>query len=1097
MKKVFSLKKHLVEFVCTVVFCAVFCATILGFSNNKKINEIEVVNAYKSADVTQIVSDLSSDNSYLEATYSLLDFYPVMPENQTTSELCWIYSSMKALETSIMVQANEYYNFSEVATAYVAYKYGLRSSINSTGVYQDFIDTALVYGLVHEAEFSNGHYFDIDEQNQSYYDYVIEKLDKSIIKNVKTVQFEKNSDYKNLVYDNKLEFIKRYIKKYGGLFAGLNAGVIYSSGINIYENNPNKPGDDSYAYIRNSHAVCLVGWNDAYGFLAVNSWGVEEPNSYQTFYIPYNYVDMHDTVNGFIYESNNEKIATTESSASEFASTIIGGDKKLNNVFCYGENLSLGYLVSDDVGFENVYVDIYKGEELVTKNFNLTYNDADRSVKLALKRNYSGFVGGTYIVKFFEDKTFVGSKNFYVFTGTEVSYFKLTKTDRNETTECEILMNSFVNSINSETYYISSLDSYKLYFYLTPLNKWASTKNSLEFGVGPLYKYVYDNGQYKKEATGETFVYEDGDLKDLSNCYVVNIPALIEYTNNKLEFEITIYSTVYPQLSRNYVITLFASSNANTNTADAKIVHYDLGGGLNSSHNPKRLPVLGRETSVQRFELFEPTKIGYDFIGWFRNKDFTGSEVTYLNGVAEQDIYLYAAWKQDTTNYFETSFLVKNVYDYYGKLKITSNELVYGDKIKLGYDFTVLDELNRYNFSSVYYVYINNNQVERANLGKVSKSFDFEFDINTLKAGKYVISITSVVVVSHSLSITNTKSLNINVKPKAISFEFGQLDVVYNAKNNTPEVVVGQDAFYQEDLQGVQPKDMFIFSNVKAKDVGKYKFEIVGLKNENYVINGTKECVLTVLPKGLIIEWVELSKIYNGEVQHPEFSVYGIEDGDEVLVTLNANAFKNAGKYTVNTNIIKINNNNYSVSGENNEQFIILPAPLTVKINDVKERIQISPSYRKRPTYVIEGLLYDSEQSLNIKINSEALNIEKSGVYEITGTYNNSNYEITFENATYILSGEYMVTYKLPNGEKYVEYVEEGHDPKGIDNSIYKKPLFAKIEYSEPLVNNYEDMYIDVVETDYTWIVFALSVVFGFIVIYLLMTRKARRNKVS
>ena len=72
-----------------------------------------------------------------------------------------------------------------------------------------------------------------------------------------------------------------------------------------------------------------------------------------------------------------------------------------------------------------------------------------------------------------------------------------------------------------------------------------------------------------------------------------------------------------------------------------------------------------------------------------------------------------------------------------------------------------------------------------------------------------------------------------------------------------------------------------------------------------------------------------------------------------------------------------------------------------------------------------------------------------------------------------------------------------GEDPKGIDESIYKKPFFGKIEYSQELVNNYEDMYVDVIEKDYTWIVFAGAIVLGFVFIYLAMTHKTRKNKVS
>ncbi len=1096
MRRLINFKKLTVKLFGAFALCAIVCAAVFGLLVNKKSSSLNNAKAYTNADVSSIVVKLSADESALETNYSLLDYYPVMPENQTTSELCWIYSSMKVLETSIMVQANEYYNFSEVATAYVAYKMGVRAAINSTGRYQDFVDTALAYGLVHEAEFSNGNYFDIDEDNEEHYGYVLDYLDKSISNNVKPVNIYSNDDYRNLNYNDRIEFIKRYIKEYGGLFGGLEAGVIYSSGVNIYENNPNKPGDEDYLYIK-SHAVCLVGWDDNYGFLALNSWGVEEPRSYQTFYIPFNYIEMHNTINGFVYESNAQKVEVESSSAATFAPTVLKSDKVLNNVFSYGEELKLSYVLSNSINFENVYVNIFKGEELVTNNFALTYDDSLRKIQLTLKPTYSGFVGGTYIVKFYEDKTFISSKNFYVFTGTEISYFKLQKNDRLSTTDSTILMNSFVNSINQETYYISSLDSYKLYFYLTPLNKWANTRQSLDFTVSELYKYTYTGGKYQKEETDISFTYENGTLKDWSNCYVVNIPALLEHTNCKLEFTITITSTVYPLLSREYVITLFASSSASSATTDAKIVHYDLDGGLNSPYNVKRLPLSSRDSSVQKFELFAPTKIGYEFIGWYTNPEFSGSEVLSLDGSANQDVYLYANWKQDTTNYFETSLFIDSVVGYDGTEKTPSNRLVYGDKIVLDYTFTVLDELNKYNFSSVYYLNVNNRQVARADLGKTTKSMTFEFDLNTLKAGEYVVSISAVVVVSHSLSISRTRAVNLTVSPRNISFEFAELEFVYDGTSHKPNVSVEENAFYEEDLQGRNPIEMFEVSNVSAINVGEYVFEILGINNENYVIEGTSSCTVEILPREITIEWVDLSKIYNGEVQLPEFEIVGKVAGEEISAKLNTNSFKNVGDYVVGPNLIKIENKNYTLKTEDSEVFKIVPAQLVVKINDVKERIQISPSYRKQPTYAIEGMLYDTESKLNILIQSEGLSVEKSGVYDITGTYNNSNYDITFETAKYTLSGDYTVTYKLPNGEEYIEYVKEGEDPKGIDKSVYKKPFFGKIEYSEPLINSYEDMYIDVIETDYTWIVAAVAIVLVFVIIYLAMTHKTRRNKVS
>lgn len=1098
MRRLFNFKKLSIKLVGAFVLCTVICAAVFGLSVKSNSKTQETTNAYTMANTENIIDALVADTNELETKFNLMDSYPIMPENQADTELCWIYSSMKALETSIMVQAGEYYNFSEVATAYTAYKRGIKPTTNAMGTYQDFIDTALNYGLVHEAEFSNGNYIDIigvNDINEEYYDYVLDYLDFSVSKNVQPVAIYADDTYRNLNYQDRLALIKKYIKTYGGVFAGLEAGVIYKSSVNVYENDPNKSGDDTMKSFSNGHAACLIGWDDRYGFLALNSWGVEEPKSYQTFYIPFNYIEMHNTINGFVYDNSKDNIKTEKSSASNFSSAILDGEVTLNNVFCYNEKLTMTYSVSNAINFENVLINVYKGEELVTKNFSFSYSDANREIEVSLKSDYSGFVGGTYIVKFYEDKTFVSSKNFYVFTGTEVSYFKLENVDNTLTIDSILFMNSFVNSINSETFYITSDDNYKLKFYLTPLNKWWNMQQSLRFTVGELYKYTSSDGEYKKEATGVTFSYVYGVGNDINNCYIINVPELNDYKDCKLEFSVTVSSTVYPSLSREYVITLFASSK-NSMTKDANVVHYDLDGGLNSPYNVKRLPLSSRDT-IQAFELFEPTKIGYKFVGWYNSKDYSGNEVQTISGAKAVDIYLYARWEQDTTEYFKTSLYIEDVLDYNGEEKPISRDLVYGDKIILDYKFEVLDELNKYNFGSVYYLYVDNQQISRTDLGKTSTDKTFEFDLNTLNAGEHTITITAVVVVSHSLSISKTQSVVLNVSQKNIEFNFAELEFVYDAVAHKPNISVDEGTFYTEDLNGQSPTDMFEVSNISAVDVGKYVFEVLGINNENYKINGVSSCTLEILPKPVTIEWVELSKTYNGEVQLPDFEVVGIVEGDVLTAKLNANAFKNVGDYEVSTNLIKLNNKNYVLSTEGSKVFKIVPAALTVKINDIQERIQISPSYRKRPTYVIEGVVYDAESSLNIVIESAGLTIEKSGTYAITGTYSNSNYLVTFENGEYILSGNYMVTYKLPNGEEYVEYVNEGEDPKGIDDSIYKKPFFGKIEYSEALVNNYEDMYIDVIETDYTWIVFAAAIVVGFVIIYLAMTHKVRKNKVS
>ncbi len=1087
-----SLSKKMVGalILCAVVFVSVFVLGIGGSSQTKSETR-----AYNYADSNSVVTSLTNQGSMIEDSYSLLTNYPVVPENQTNSELCWIYSSMKALETSIMVQANEYYNFSDIATAYMAYKMNVKASLNATGRFEDFVQVALTYGLVYESEFGNEHYFDIDDNNIDYYDYVLSYADTCISDNCKPVALYSNTEYKNSNQERRLNIIKRYLKTYGGLFCGIEAGVIYSSGVNVYENDPYKETDGGM-YLSGNHAVCLIGWNDDYGFLALNSWGVEEPKSYQTFYIPYSYVYIQETLNGFIYDNSEDDVSLTYSSANNFSTNIMDSSVLISNMFCYGEETTLTYILSDSVKFENVYVNIYKGTELVSSNFRFTYNDNTRQVTITLKDDASGFVGGTYVLKFYEDKSFVASKSLYIFTGTEVSYFKLQKNDTGSSVDSTLLMNSFVNQDNSETFYISSIDSYTLYFYLTPFNNWKNLGTSLNYSVSNLYKYEYDGENYTKIDTGTGFTYENGILKDFSNCYVIHIPVLNEFKDSKLEFTITVNSTAYFGVSREYVVTLFASKTASTKTADAKIVHYELNGGLNSPYNVKRLPLASRDSNISEFELYEPTKLGYDFIGWYTDSGFN-NEIYTLNGSTSADITLYAKWSEDNTSYFLSTLALSNVYEYDGTPKSLSSDIVYGDKVKLKYNFTVLNELSYYNFSAVYYLSVNGVQKSKAELGQLTTELEFDFDLNTLKVGTYVININTVVVVSHSLSISQTKSVRFVVTQKLISFEFDELEFVYDGLAHRPKISVEENGFYAEDLGENSVSDMFTVSDVTAVNIGSYTFEILGIDNTNYAIEGTSSCTIIVNPREITIMWNELSKTYNGDSQIPDFEVVNKVDGDSLNVKIDTSDFKNVGKYTVGSSIIKLDNSNYILAQEGSEIFEILPAKLTIKFDNVNERIQISPAYRKKPTYVIEGLLYDPEANLDITIKTDGLTVEKSGVYPITATYDNINYDIEFVGASYILSGDYSVYYKLPNREVYIENVKEGENPKGINNDIYKVSKLAKVEYSEELVNNYEDMYIDVTVTDYTWIVVVGVIIVAFAVIYLALTHKARRNKVS
>lgn len=1095
MKKRSVLKKAILPVILSFIMLFV-----IGFAGISK-NEIQETNAYTYKN-NDCIAKLATDSTALASSYSLADDYPILPENQTSSDLCWIYSSMKALETSIMIQKGEYNNFSEFALAYTGYKRGYLESYNKSGNFNDFVQIAMTYGLTYESEFTNEIFYDINSTNEDNYKYVLNKNSLSFVTDFDAVVLSNDSTYMNKTTVQKQELIKRYIMKYGGLFCGLEEGTIYVNGAYLYSDDKNKYTDGG-KYLNGNHAVCLIGWDDRFGFLALNSWGVEEPESYQMFYIPYSYSYFYDTLAGFAMNDSEEKIALASSTASEFSGKIKPNTNKMKNIFCYDETISLKYTFSQKVVFSNVYAKIFKGEEDVTEAFRISYNDTDKFV-VVNSANLSGFVGGTYVLKFYEGSDLVSAEMFFVYTGTEVAYFKLNKDSLTAQTDSVLFMNSFVNSDNSDTYYLDSVNDYKLHFYLTGINSWRATQHLrtneendnyiVQFEVGNLFVFEDDGENITKTDTGISFAKEYGQLKDWANAYDIKIPALRDYENKHLQFTITLSSTVYAGLSRTYYINIFVSSRSTVTTSSSVPVTYYLDGGKNSEQNPERVANYVLDSAMCRVKLENPTKIGYTFMGWYTSDDYS-QEVSYISGALGNNIKLYARWNKETVVYFTTDFNIASVTDYDKNVKEETNELVYGDSIKLKYSFYEQSSLSAFNYNVSYKYFLNDVEKTSDNLGSGDKSLFLDFDFPGLKVGEYKAEIVLTVVIGHNKSVHETKSLTFSVVKKTINLKFSNLNFVYDKQEHSPTAEIDGDGFYKEDITG-DLEDML--KNISSPNVyvGTYTHTVAGIKNENYEL-GTASCSYTISPKQISVVWTDLEKTYNGKSQVPTCSLVGVINGDTASISINNSDMKNVGEYDVSVKEDSLTNKNYELKSDAGAKFKITKAKLTVTFKDIKDKAQTSPEYKKKITYEISGTLFDDEQALGINIICDAINASSGGKYKITGEYSNQNYDITFNDAVYTLTGDYYIFYTLPDGSKYTELVEEGEEPKGINRDIYPLPLFAKFKYSESLNGQTGDLHVDVTIENYTWIVVVSAVVVVFVGVYLFITRKQRKNRVS
>lgn len=108
-------------------------------------------------------------------------------------------------------------------------------------------------------------------------------------------------------------------------------------------------------------------------------------------------------------------------------------------------------------------------------------------------------------------------------------------------------------------------------------------------------------------------------------------------------------------------------------------IDYRLDGGLNHEKNSDTY------TGEAAVKLYEPTKIGYNFTGWYTNSSFT-DKISQIDAGTAEDITLYAKWekKADTTKEPDKNETVKKQYTitFYangGSVKTTKKTVTEGE----------------------------------------------------------------------------------------------------------------------------------------------------------------------------------------------------------------------------------------------------------------------------------------------------------------------------------------------------------------------------------------------------------------------------------
>nr|WP_307914679.1 C1 family peptidase [Mycoplasmopsis bovis] len=151
----------------------------------------------------------STDEKQKRSYFSLRDDYILFNQYQYNTGLCWDFSATKSLETSLMLNTNEMYDFSEASI-----------TINDTGNvgggawFDDYDSLISKNGIAYESDFKFGDLYYVPNKG-AYHNALRNYFNKYTHKNFR--QQVRRVDFETYDFDK----IKKHITKNGSLFVAI------------------------------------------------------------------------------------------------------------------------------------------------------------------------------------------------------------------------------------------------------------------------------------------------------------------------------------------------------------------------------------------------------------------------------------------------------------------------------------------------------------------------------------------------------------------------------------------------------------------------------------------------------------------------------------------------------------------------------------------------------------------------------------------------------------------------------------------------------------------------------------------------------------
>ena len=529
----------------------------------------------------------------LPEAYSLRDDYILLAQHQDKNGYCWNFAATMAAATTLMRATNEYYDFSELWTGITCYTpKKTYSKLGAGGTFSYQYKTMQKYGLMLECDLPYELSPIVSNENAADYYAYFSKYANDDLSSLLI------SDSDTSYSRSEVDEIKKHIYKNGSLYMAFSFSTGFIEDENgVFAKEPNQKKTTG------SHAVSVIGWDDNYEKTYYPE-GSDTPVTYKGAWMilnSYTETNGNDGISMVFYEDTN-------------VSQIVGYryEKDTSKTLYFYDKIEAGYAYPTSV--KGKYHGDLVAESAETRQFNIFYDD------VALEYSYEISLGASILgIEIYLDGKNV-TKDFSISIDKENSRFYIER-EKADYGNYKVLV-SYGNDQATDTYLNNFFVTYGL---IGEELEFDADNNSLGFATGKDLEY------YSFTSANKSYVIYTNKLSGSVSFIPIeqSVYSEVNMSMPTVSYEITngISTTVKQKIaspSGYELVYTFKIIYCDDSTMQPVRVYYDLDGGVNHAENYDR--ELANEAGG--LILYEPTRAGYTFAGWYIETEDGGITVT-------------------------------------------------------------------------------------------------------------------------------------------------------------------------------------------------------------------------------------------------------------------------------------------------------------------------------------------------------------------------------------------------------------------------------------------------------------------------------------